>query len=250
MLDKMSSTLIIQSHRDPLPFDWLQRCLDSVSGWARVKGYDYRFIGDEIFASLSRDLLDKTRRQRVIASDLARLISLQQGLLEGYDCVVWCDADFLIFDPDSFELPQVDYALGREVWIQHDQQQRLRAYVKVHNAFLMFRRGNVFLDFYRDTAERLLSLNQGSMPAQFIGPKWLTALHNIALCPVMESAGMLSPMVMRDCIAGQGDALRLFQQKSLVTPTGVNLSSSLIESEGLTDADMNSLIEILLARGI
>ncbi len=120
----------------------------------------------------------------------------------------------MIFDPDSFELVQVDYALGREVWIQHDQQQRLRAYVKVHNAFLMFRRGNVFLDFYRDTAERLLSLNQGSMPAQFIGPKWLTALHNIALCPVMERAGMLSPMVIQDCIAGQGEALRLFHNKS------------------------------------
>ncbi len=250
MLDTMSSTLIIQSHRAPLPFDWLQRCLDSVSGWARVRGYDYRFIGDEIFASLSRDLLDKTRHQRVIASDLARLISLQQGLLDGYDCVVWCDADFLIFDLDSFELAQVDYALGREVWIQHDQQQRLRAYVKVHNAFLMFRRGNVFLDFYRDTAERLLSLNQGSMPAQFIGPKWLTALHNIALCPVMESAGMLSPMVMRDCIAGQGEALQLFQHKSSVAPAGVNLSSSLIEREGLTDAEMNSLIDILLAQGI
>jgi hypothetical protein len=31
-----------------------------------------------------------------------------------------------------------------------------------------------------------LRLNQGRIPAQFIGPKWLTALLNIALCPVME----------------------------------------------------------------
>jgi hypothetical protein len=23
------------------------------------------------------------------------------------------------------------------------------------------------------------------MPPQFIGPKWLTAVHNIALCPVL-----------------------------------------------------------------
>ena len=79
----------------------------------------------------------------------------------------------------------------------------------------------------------LLRLNQGRIPAQFIGPKWLTALHNIALCPVMESAAMLSPLVMRDYLAGQGEALRLFQKKSPVT-----------------DADMNSLIKILRVRGI
>jgi hypothetical protein len=246
----MSKTLIIQSHRHPLPHDWLPACLGSVADWARANRYHYRYIGDEIFAPLDAELLDKTRSQRVIASDLARLVSLQQGLAEGYDCVVWCDADFLIFNPDDFVLPDFDYALGREVWIQQDERQGLRAFVKVHNAFLMFRKGNVFLDFYRATAERLLRLNQGSMPPQFIGPKWLTAVHNIALCPVQESAAMLCPMVMRDCIAGQGEALRLFQQKSSVTPTGANLSSSLVESEDLTDADMNTLIDILLARGI
>jgi hypothetical protein len=87
-------------------------------------------------------------------------------------------------------------------------------------------------------------------PPQFIGPKWLTALRSIALCPVMETAAMLSPLVMRDCIAGQGEALRLFQKKSPVTPAAANLSSSLTEREGLTDADMNSLIEILRVRGI
>ena len=44
---------------------------------------------------------------------------------------------------------------------------------------------------------------------------------------------MLSPLVMRDYLAGQGEALRLFQKKSPVT-----------------DADMNSLIKILRVRGI
>jgi len=246
----MPKTLIIQSHRHPLPHDWLPACLNSVAGWAQANRYHYRYIGDEIFATLDQELLDKTRSQPVIASDLARLISLQQGLAEGYDCVAWCDADFLIFNPESFILPDTEYALGREVWVQHDTKQRLRSFVKVHNALLMFRRGNTFLDFYRATAERLLRLNQGRMSPQFIGPKWLTALHNIALCPVMETAAMLSPLVMHDCLAGQGEALRLFRKKSPVAPAGANLSSSLTAREGLTDADMNSLIEILRAQGI
>jgi len=246
----MSATLVIQSHRDPLPQAWLRRCLDSVMDWARVNGYQYRYLGDELFAPLDRELLEKTRAQRVIASDLARLISLQQGLAEGYDCVVWCDADFLIFDPANFVLPNADFALGREVWVQHDKRQKLRAYVKLHNALLMFRRDNHFLDFYRDTAERLLRLNQGGMPPQFIGPKLLSALHNIASFPVMETAAMLSPLVMRDLIAGQGQALDLFREKSPATVAGANLCNSLTQLEGLTETDMNALIDRLLAKDL
>jgi hypothetical protein len=246
----MSATLVIQSHRLPLPCGWVQPCLDSVANWAHAKDYDYRFIDDQIFDLLEQGLVEKTRAQPVIASDLARLKSLQQGLAEGYTCVIWCDADFLIFNSADFILPEADFALGREVWVQAGEQGKLRAYVKVHNAFLMFRQGNHFLDFYTDTAQRLLGLNQGRMPPQFIGPKLLTALHTIALCPVMETAGMLSPAVMRDLLTGAGEALDLFHRKSPVDLAGANLSSSLTEREGLTETHMNSLIQLLLSRGL
>ncbi len=246
----MPATLVIQSHRSPLPFSWLKPCLDSVKGWAQANHYDYRFVGDELFNQVDQSLRAKIHDQVVVGSDLARLKSLQQGLLDGYRCVVWCDADFLIFKSENFVLPEVDFALGREVWVQSNGQGKLRSYVKVHNAFLMFRCGNHFLDFYADTAERLLHLNQGGMPPQFIGPKLLTALHNIARCPVMETAAMLSPPVMRDLLAGTGDALELFRDKSPLAPAGANLSSSLTKREGLTEAEMGTLIRQLLANGI
>ena len=107
----------------------------------------------------------------VIATDLARLYLLQNALQRGYQTVIWCDADFLIFNPGQFELPETAYALGREVWIQLNAKNKLKAYRKVHNAFLMFRQGNTFLDFYTDTAKRLLRQTSGQMPSQFIGPK-------------------------------------------------------------------------------
>jgi hypothetical protein len=88
------------------------------------------------------------------------------------------------------------------------------------------------------------------MAPQFIGPKWLTAVHNIALCPVMENAAMLSPLVMRDCLAGGGEALQLLRRKSACSPAGANLSSSLCAAEGLSEADMHRLIDLLLADGI
>lgn len=247
----MKNTLVIQSHKHPLPFDWLKACLHSVSQWTDINQFDYRFLNDtELFACVPDELLEKTRGQKVIATDLGRLRFLQQGLAEGYQTVIWCDADFLIFNPEKFLLPESDYALGREVWVQLNEKGKLKAYSKVHNAFLMFRQGNSFLSFYADTAQRLLELNQGSMSPQFIGPKLLTALHNIAVCPVMENAGMLSPIVMRDLMAGQGRALDLFRQKSPVPIDGANLSGSLTEVEQFSEGDMMLMIEGLLAGGL
>ncbi len=245
-----SSTLVIQSHRNPLPFRWLQTCLDSVRLWARANHFHYQFSNDEaLFSAVPEALLKRTSNQKVIATDLGRLRLLQAGLEAGYHSVIWCDADFLIFNPQKFILPESDYALGREVWVQSDEAGKLKVFSKVHNAFLMFRQHNHFLDFYADTAERLLWLNQGSMPAQFIGPKLLTALHNIVQCPVMDSAGMLSPLVMRDLLLAGGQALDLFRQKSPVEINGANLNGSLTEREGFSELDMQNLVQVLYERG-
>ena len=246
----MSDTLVLQSHRDPLPAAWLGSCMDSVASWARANGYHYRLLGDEIFDLLAPPLRKRFEARRVIASDLARLHLLQRGLDEGYRRVVWCDADWLVFRPRDFVLPHGDFALGREVWIQDGENGGLRSYFRVHNACLVFARGNRFLAFYTDTAERLLDLNEGPMPPQFIGPKLLTALHNIAHFPVMECAAMLGPPVIRDLLAGGGKALDLFREKSVVPPTGANLCASLAAEEGLGEAEMNRLIDLLLEHGI
>ena len=144
---------------------------------------------------------------------------------------MWCDADFLIFSPEKFLLPKDKYAVGREVWVQavEEKSKKLSAHVKVHNAFMMYRTGNTFLEFYIDTAERLLINNIGRMSPQFIGPKLLTAIHNVAQCPVLETAGMLSPLVIQDVAKGGGAALELFLKKSSETIYAANLCNSLFE---------------------
>lgn len=239
-----SSTLVLQSHREPLPYSWLKSCLQSVQHWANQNQFDYIFLGDELFDPVEKCILDKTHQQKVIATDLARLLALQQYLRQGYQTVIWCDADFLIFDPKNFILPESSYAVGREVWIQTDNQVNLKVYKKVHNAFLMFRQENCFLDFYIDSARRLIELNKGSMPAQFIGPKLLTALHNIVIHPVLETAAMFSPPVLQDINQGGGAALNLFKKASLLQPAAANLCSSLVDEH--ENNKMEAIIDLLI----
>jgi hypothetical protein len=242
----MRSTLVIQSHRSPLPYRWIDRCLESVRDWCALRGCEYRFMGDELFDCVPESIREKTRSQPVIATDLARLLTLRDALNTGYQTVVWMDADVLILESSAFALPDVPCAVGREVWVQQDRHGRLKSYKKIHNAFLMFAQGDSFLDFYADTAERLLRLNDGPVPAQFIGPKLLTALHNVVGLPVLESAGMLSPMVIRDILAGAGSALDLFVENSPQPIAAANLCVSSCDRGEISEREMECLIDTLL----
>jgi hypothetical protein len=253
------STKIIQSHRIPLPYDWLDTCMNSVRYWCDENKYEYQFLDDAFFDFLPERIRNKYDGRQVVLADLARLKAIQAILDQGYDRVVWLDADMLVFRPELFLLPAADnlpegYMLGREVWVQSrpDKPNKLQAHKKVHNAFLLFDRHNSFLDFYADQAERMLSLAKQSIPPQFIGPKLLTALHNIIGCPVMEAAGMLSPAVIEDLLS-QGQktcALNLMLKRSSVPLVAANLCGSSVTSGAISNKQMNSLCMILLQQSV
>ena len=244
----MPDTLVIQSHRDPLPYAWLQACLSSVQDWAAANRFDYRFLGDELFDLLDGQIIQRTQGQVVIATDLARLLHIQKALEQGYQCVIWLDADFLVFNPTEFKPVDMPYALGREVWVQLNNKGRLQAYIRVHNAFLMFRLDNPFLAFYLDTAQRLLVQNMGSMPPQFIGPKLLSALHNICQCPVQETAAMLSPLTIKGMLNDDPDVIDLFCRRSLQMPVAANLCISSVSRGDISSQEMQLVIDGLLSR--
>ena len=244
----MSRTIVLQSHKRPLPSEWIGTCLHSVKSWAMLNDFEYHYYDDRLFDFIDDALFKKLSKQLVIATDLARLKLLQSYLAKGYETVIWCDADFLIFSPEKFKLLPDSYALGREVWIQQNSRSsKLVSKIKVHNAFMMFRQNNTFLDFYAETAERLLNLNEGSMSPQFIGPKLLSALHNITQCPVAENAGMLSPLVIKDISSGGGPALDLFLIKSKGDIAAANLCNSLYHKNETTLDEIVACMNTLLS---
>lgn len=248
----MSSTLVLQSYKKPLSNPWLATCVQTVENWAFVNNFEYLSMGDEIFDYLPTALLDKIKHQKVIATDLARLKALQDFLSNRFSTVIWCDVDFLIFKPNNFSLLDESYAVGREVWIQNANKytSKLIVHKKVHNAFMYFRRGNVFLDFYSETAQRLLTKNRGKMSPQFIGPKLLTAIHNVAQCPVQETAGMLSPLVIKDIVRKGGKALDLFIQNSPNSLFAANLCNSLYIDGQYSANEINNCIDLLLSENL
>ena len=249
---------MIQSHRNPMPADWYQPCVDSVRDWSQRCGYDYLWLDDAMLRLLPEELQRKTAQQPVVAADLGRLRALQLGLEQGFDRVVWIDADTLIIAPERLQLPDVDHAFGREIWIQHATRgnekiapgalspDRLRVYDKIHNAFMCFSRGNPFLDFYCYAAERLVSSHQGPMVSQFVGPKFLATLNNLLKLPVVEEAAVLCPLVARDLLGEEVNraALRLFRRHSTRAPAALNLCGSMVATGELSNSDMQTLVDL------
>lgn len=203
----------------------MQTCLISVQGWASMWGYEYRFVDDALFSYVPSNLRKKFIAQPVVLSDLARLRLLQHALTVGYDRAVWLDADFLVFDADRLQLSDTRHAVGREVWVQKNNN-KLKAYKKVHNAFMVFTRDDSFLPFYTDVAEDFLLRAQAPVVPQFIGPKLLTAQHNLTELSVCEQAGMLSPLCLRDILHGGGPALDMMKAQHTAEVAASNLSAS------------------------
>jgi hypothetical protein len=246
-------TLVLQSHTVPLPAPWYERCVGSVREWSARIGYEYRWLGDELFDRLPSELRVKVADQPVVASDLARLVLAEEALAEGFERVIWVDADVLVLDPARFELPAAAALFGREIWVQAGENGKLKVYRKIHNAFMAFAANEPVLPFYRMSAERILSrydAGTGPMVPQLIGPKLITLLHNAIGFDVLETAGMLSPLVAREVLAGGGPALDRFLRESAERPRALNLCGSSVRSQALSDAEMSCLVDRLQSSGL
>ncbi len=246
----MPGALVLQSCPPAEAAGWLQDCMQSVRDWAADHGHAYRWLDDELFSVLPPSLRPGGRITRVVASDLARL-EWSRRLLGEAGCrqVLWLDADVLVFRPARLRLPDTDHAVGRENWVQRDPRGRWRCYRKVHNAALFFRADpagrNVFLDFYADCARRMLVANDGPMPPQFIGPKLLTALHNVVQLPVMERVGMVSPGLAEDLLGAGNGALAAYESRAGGLLAAANLCRSSLLQGDFTAEQMQALVAVL-----
>lgn len=237
-------TIVYQSYRTQNVAEWIDTCLDSVRVWAASRGYDYRFIGDDILWRVPEALRDVAGGRMPIITDVGRLLMARELLGGEYGRAVWLDADVLVFDAAGLDIgPEgqggFGYAFGADVWVQMDKDGRLKTHRNVHNALCVFEAGNPMLEFAIHACESVLGRVAGGVPPQIVGPKLLTALHSIVGFPLIDGVGMLSPLVLRDIVAGGGPALDLMKTRSNGTMCAANLCASLIgtECDGVTLTD-------------
>lgn len=238
--------LVLQSWRSQHEPDWIAVCMRTVQCWADRQAADYRFVGDELLERVPRWYLDKIAGRMPIAADLGRLRLCQEALEEGYDQVVWFDADTIILCDQGLSHFAGDCAFGQEYWVQRENG-RLRVRRNVHNAFCVFRRGSVTLPFLAQTVESIIRrADEAYISPQMVGPKLLGALQPIAGFDVLPAFGALSPEVLDDIDCGGGLALSALRSALGATPLiGANVCASLSDNTAL---DYRRLVEDAIPR--
>jgi hypothetical protein len=215
-----------------------------VASWAQQSGFHYRFIGDELFSVVPEWYMAKVQTKLPVATDYARLIYLQQALGEGFEQVIWLDADVLIFDQALTLEFTGSCAFGQEFWVQ-EHNGKLVARSNLHNAVCVFKKNCVVLPFLIQTIASLVQrVDPAHLAPQFVGPKLLNALHSLCNFSLLPQVGALSPLVVADICAGSGVALDLLRQQSQVSPLAVNLCASLIGEEAAS-----AVVAFLLTKG-
>ena len=229
-------TLVYQSYRANDVPGWMARCMASVRDWAGAQGFDYRFIGDEIFDLAPDWFRAKADGRRAMVTDLARLILARQYLDEGYARTIWFDADVLVFDAGNFSVPtETEYAFGWQIWIYASPEGKPVALHQVHDAVCVFCRGNSMLEFYIHAClERMRKLKPEEDPAKFavsLGPGFLSSLHDLIGLKLLRDVALFSPLMLRDIAAGGGAAIDIHRRLAPAPVRAANLTAS---AEGMT----------------
>jgi hypothetical protein len=235
-------TLVYQSYRTVDVPAWIARSLETVREWSAARGFEYRFIDDELFEYVPTWYRDKVENRVQLVSDLARLEVAKQILSEGYDRAVWVDADVVVFDPDSLTIDVTEeYAFCREVWLEQDEPPRrvrhwwgerlvegkVTCSHSINNAVSVFVQGNTLLDFYIDACKWIVRSKSKPISVNDVGVHFVSLLHRIMEFSLISNVGMFSPVVMRDIGEGGGACLRLYVSQFGSRVAAANLCSSM-----------------------
>ena len=96
-------SVVFQSFRTADVSPWQERCLRSVREWASSRGVEYRFVDDSFFERCPAWYREKVHADKLLMSDLARLIVARELHDEGFERVVWVDADLLVVAAAGFD---------------------------------------------------------------------------------------------------------------------------------------------------
>jgi hypothetical protein len=232
---------------------FVERCLASTAGWARVHGFEYRRLGDDFLDVLPGWYRDRMSSHVVQQTNLARLRYAQDVLAEGAGRAIWVDADVLVFHPDDLVLDAPDgFALCREAWLQPTADGQGNACIHcVNQAVVVADRGNRLLDYLVWAHETLVRDHPEKVRPFGTATALLAAIHSATPLPLVDCIAMLNPAMLREIAAGDAGPVTREYVRSHGYPThAVNLTLSMLGArfDGATvlESDYDATVDVLL----
>lgn len=221
--------------------------MEIVPLWAERHGFEYRFFDDGFFDRVPAWFKRRVNHLVLPMSDLARLLVGQDLLNEGFERVIWVDADVLIFDIDQFriDIPGT-CAFCKEWWLGPNAENKMQLYSRVNNAVSMFTRESSVLDFYIESAQAFVRHKRSQIGHADIGTQFLSRLHALAHFPLLTDVGMISPWLLNDIAEGPGELTQRYMQHTNTPIFAANLCGSMVRG-GITEQMVERVVGQLLA---
>lgn len=244
-------TIVYQSYRTSGVPAWITRSIETVRRWAEGRGHAYELSDDSFFDPIPAWFRDKASGDKVILSDLARLLRAKE-LLKTHERAIWVDADVVVFDPDRLRLePAEPHALCREAWLSRTPEGLLSCSMRVNNMVAVFARANPLLDFYIHACLTIVREATGRVGRLDIGTKFLTLLQRAVPLPQLTEVALLSPLLLDELRAGRDPLLQIYMEKLAVPVYAANLCSSFrgqrVDGVALDDGLYAAAVERLVA---
>lgn len=214
-------TLVYQSFRTENIPAWMATCMKSVKDWADSKNYVYTFLDDSFFGYAPAWFREITNEQRHLVSDFARLELANLYLGQGWDRVIWIDADVFICNVNRFEIDKGnDFLLCRELWMTRRDGNVIFS-KRINNSIMMFAKGNDFLNFYRLACQKIVMAKKQACRHTEIGTNFLSGIPRDL--PLLKTVACLSPFLLAAFARQQYEIIEAYEQEFHDPVYAVNL---------------------------
>jgi hypothetical protein len=193
-----------------------------VRAWAERNGFAYRLLGDELFAGVPIEISLKAQ-SRLPMADMGRLLWAERLLAE-WDCVIWIDADVLVFDAENFVIDLgAPFLVCREVLMKNDAGRKPRAVIGHNPSVLMLKReGSRFLANWLAEIRRHAARAEGLGDADF-GRETLRRIMKGDHDHVIATVGHFNAAVLKELHGHRGPVLGAMMKASGVPLAAANL---------------------------
>jgi hypothetical protein len=205
---------IIQAYEAQTVPDWIARCLNSVREWAAVHRHDYHF-SPEFWCHAPEWFRERCGPEFGPVTDVARVYMMKEQFERGAECVVWIDADVLVFDPQNLRIPtQADFFGIKEITILTFPDGSARSSPEgVNGAVLGARRGSALFDVYLKSIECVAhDYPDKVLPRTVAGPQLLTRLASTNHMECLTTVGLFTPAILNEIALGQTRLPALFSR--------------------------------------
>jgi hypothetical protein len=170
------------------------------------------FVGDELFDLAPRWFREKAARHVTVVTDLARLVLILHHLDIGYERVIWCDADVLVYSPYQFRPSEsLSFGFSREIWSACGRDGKLNGVRRINNSICLFRQeGRSRLVDFIDMSKSVVASVMDVSSNLIIGTSLLTWLDMHDALPIVHNTGLLSPFILRAIVNDDEATLRRF----------------------------------------